>query len=80
MRGSIITFSTANSCPRDHRTTASGVLIRCSLGSLTMSESVSPGRIGKSQEGHRNLYYFTPTIMVPLRAPQAEAKRANAMK
>ena len=28
----------------------------------------------------RNVYYFTPKIRVPLRAAQAEAKRANAKK
>ena len=43
-----------------------------------MSERVSLGRIGKSPEGPRNVYYFTPKIRVPLRAPQAEATRANA--
>ena len=39
---------------------------------------ITPGRIGKSPEGHRNVYYFTPTIRVPLRAPQADATRAKA--
>ena len=29
---------------------------------------------------HRKKFYFGPKIMVPLRAPQAEAKRANANK
>jgi len=29
---------------------------------------------------YRNLYYFTPKIRVPLRATQAEAKRANGKK
>jgi hypothetical protein len=29
---------------------------------------------------HRNVYYFTPTIRVPLRATQAEATRANSNK
>jgi len=29
---------------------------------------------------YRNLYYFTPKIRVPLRATQAEAKRANVKK
>jgi hypothetical protein len=43
-----------------------------------VSERVTPGRIGKSPEGHRNVYYFTPKIRVPLRAPQAEATHANA--
>jgi hypothetical protein len=34
----------------------------------------------ESGELHRNVYYFTPKIRVPLRATQAEAKRANAKK
>jgi len=54
--------------------------IRCSFSSVMVSERASPGRIGKSPEGHRNIYYFTPKIRVPLRAPQADAKRANAKK
>jgi hypothetical protein len=29
---------------------------------------------------HRNIYYFTPKIRIPLRATQAEAKCANAKK
>jgi len=47
------------------------------LDGRDVSERVTPGRIGKSPEGHRNVYYFTPKIRVPLRAPQADAKRAN---
>ncbi len=43
-----------------------------------MSERVSLGRIGKSPEGHRNVYYFTPKIRVPLRATQDDARRVNA--
>jgi hypothetical protein len=30
--------------------------------------------------GHRKVFYFTPTIRVPLRAMQAEPNRANAKK
>ena len=33
-----------------------------------------------NREPYRNLYYFTPTIRVPLIASRAEAKRANAKK
>ena len=33
-----------------------------------------------NREPYRNVYYFTPTISVPLRAPQAESKRPNAKK
>ena len=29
---------------------------------------------------NQNTYYFGPKIMVPLRATQADPKRANAMK
>ena len=39
-----------------------------------------PGRTGKSPEGRWNIYYLTPKIRVPLRATQADAKRANAKK
>jgi len=41
--GAITTFSTANYCPLDHRTTAAGTSIRCSFGNVTVKESVSPG-------------------------------------
>ena len=71
-------FSTANSCPLDRRTMAAGTSMRCLFGNVTVSERVSPGRMGKSPEGQRNIYYFTPKIRVPLRVTQAEAKRANA--
>jgi hypothetical protein len=54
MRGSIAICSTANSSPLDHRTTASGISFRCSFGSVTVSERASPGRIGKSPEGHHH--------------------------
>jgi hypothetical protein len=54
--------------------------MRGSFGSVTVSERVSPGRIGKSPEGQRKKFYFGPTIRVPLRATQADAKRANAKK
>ena len=39
--------------PFDHRTTTSGTSIRCLFGSVTVSERVSPGRMGRSPEsGH----------------------------
>jgi len=39
-----------NSCPLDHRTTAPGTSTRCAFGSVTVSERVSPGRMGRSPE------------------------------
>jgi hypothetical protein len=36
--------------PLDHFTTTSDTSIRCSFGSVTVSESVSPGRMGRSPE------------------------------
>jgi hypothetical protein len=39
---------TANSCPLDHRTTASEISIRCSFGNVTVSESVFPRRMGRA--------------------------------
>ena len=38
--GSIFTVSTANSCPLDHRTRASGISMRCSFGRVTICDSV----------------------------------------
>ncbi len=48
-----MTFSTANSYPLDQRTTASGISIRCSFGSVTVSERVPPGRMGRSPESRQ---------------------------
>ena len=42
--------SPPNFCPLDHRTSASGTSMRCSLGSVTVNERVSPGCIGTSPE------------------------------
>src|SRR4029077_5203865 len=50
---STTTFSTANPCPLDDRTTASGISIRCSFGSVTVNERDFPGRMGKSPERHQ---------------------------
>ena len=46
-------FSTANPCPLNHRTSASGISMRCSFGSVTVSERVYPGRIGKSPKNRQ---------------------------
>ena len=46
-------FPTANPCPLKHRTSASGISMRCSFGSVTVSERVSPSRIGKSPESRQ---------------------------
>jgi hypothetical protein len=43
-------FSTANFCPIDHRTIVSGTSIGCAFGSVTVSERVSSGRMGRLPE------------------------------
>jgi hypothetical protein len=58
-------FSTANSCPLDHRTTAASTSIRCSFGSVTVSERVSPGRIGISPESRQPVHERFQTVPWP---------------
>jgi hypothetical protein len=53
MYGLIARFSTAKSWPLDHRTTDSGISIRCSFGRVTLRERGFPGRMGRSPESRQ---------------------------
>ena len=66
---SIFTVSTANSCPLDHRTTASDTSMRCSFGRVTVSERGSPGRMGKSPEGRYPVHERFRTVPCPWNGP-----------
>jgi hypothetical protein len=58
-------FSTANSCPLDHRTTTLGTSVRCSFGSVTMSESVPSGRMGRLLESRQPVQERFHTVPWP---------------
>src|SRR4029077_20795755 len=53
----------------DHRTTASGTSIRCSFGSVTVSESVSPARMGRSPESLQPVQERFHTVSWPSKRP-----------
>jgi len=64
------------------RSNLSGAMRICSLQTKKINCErcvVGWAKIGLSQ-AYRNVYYLTPKIRVPLRAKQAQAKRANAKK
>jgi len=62
-------FSTANSCPLDHHTTASGTLMCCSFGSVTVSERAYPGYSCRSPRSIRGPRSECRTPPPPLRLP-----------
>jgi hypothetical protein len=74
-------FSTANSCPLDQRTTASGTLMHCSFESVTVNERVSPGRMGRSRESLHPFNERFHTVPCPWNGPAlyvTEHCRGNA--
>ena len=71
---SIVTFSTANSGPLDHRTTASGISMRCIFGRVTVSERGSPGRTGKSPESRHPVHERFQTVPSPWNGPALYVK------
>ena len=60
--GFIARFSTTNFCSRDHRTTASGTSRRCSFGSVTVSDSVFPGHIGRAHKRRQPVHERFHTV------------------
>jgi len=61
-------FSTTNSWPLDHRTTASGTSIRGSFGSVTVSESLLPRPllrlIAHADDGNRHRPQHPLTLVI----------------